>query len=114
MIIFLILLEARDRICKRLRGPGIDSEESILATYVAWRAGTSNRVVLPARQAAGRFLGSLKGLQIRAQGVLAAHLLYINIFISAACKTHICIFSVYFLHCTHIDCLAFNSGFVEV
>jgi hypothetical protein len=39
------------RICKRLRSPGID---------VAWRAGTSNRVVVPAHQAKNRFLGSLK------------------------------------------------------
>ncbi len=31
------------------------------------RAGTSNRVVVPARQAGNRFLGSLKGLQIQAQ-----------------------------------------------
>jgi len=34
--------------------------------YVAWRTGTSNRVVVPARQAGNRFLGSLIGLQIRA------------------------------------------------
>jgi hypothetical protein len=34
--------------------------------YVAWRAGTTNRVGVPARQARNRFLGSLKGLQIRA------------------------------------------------
>ncbi len=55
------------RICKRLRSPGIDSEESIPPVYVAsWRAGTTNRVVAPARQAGNRFLGSLKGLQIRA------------------------------------------------
>ncbi len=32
----------------------------------AWRAGTSKRVVVPVRQAGNRFLGSLKGLQIRA------------------------------------------------
>ncbi len=55
----------RARICKRLRSPGIDFKESIPPAYVAWRAGTSNRVV-PARQAGNRFLGSLKGLQIRA------------------------------------------------
>ncbi len=42
--------------------------ESILPVYVAWRAGTTNRVVVPARQAGNRFLGSLKGLQIQAQG----------------------------------------------
>ncbi len=33
--------------------------------YAAWRACTSNRVVVPARQAGNRFLGSLKGLQVR-------------------------------------------------
>jgi hypothetical protein len=41
------------------------SKESIPPAYVAWRAGTSNRVVVPARQAGNRFLGSLKGVQIR-------------------------------------------------
>jgi hypothetical protein len=35
-------------------------------TYVAWRAGTTNRAVVPARQAGNRFRGSFKGLQIRA------------------------------------------------
>ncbi len=45
---------------------GIDSEESISPAYVAWRAGTTNRVVVLARQAGNRFLDSLKGLQIRA------------------------------------------------
>jgi hypothetical protein len=60
---------ARARICKRLWGPKIESEESIQLTYVAWRAGTTYRVVVPARQAGNRFLGSLKGLQIRAQNV---------------------------------------------
>ncbi len=54
------------RICKHLRSPGIDSKESIPPAYVAWQAGASNRVVVPARQAGNRFLGSLKGLQIRA------------------------------------------------
>jgi hypothetical protein len=34
--------------------------------YVAWRAGTTYRVVVPVRQAGNRFLGSFKGLQIRA------------------------------------------------
>jgi hypothetical protein len=33
--------------------------------YVAWRAGTSNRV-FPTRQAGNRFLCFLKGLKIRA------------------------------------------------
>ena len=41
----------RVRICKRLRRPGIDSEDSIPPAYVAWRAGTTNRVAVPARQA---------------------------------------------------------------
>ncbi len=58
---------ARARICKRLRSSGINSKESTLPADVAWRASTSNRVVVPARQAGNRFLGSLKGLQIRAQ-----------------------------------------------
>jgi hypothetical protein len=47
---------ARARICKRLWRPGIDSEDSIPPAYVAWRAGTTNRVVVPARQAGNRFL----------------------------------------------------------
>ncbi len=34
--------------------------------FVAWRAGTTNRVVVPAHQAWNRFLVSTKGLQIRA------------------------------------------------
>jgi hypothetical protein len=36
-----------------------------LVSYVAWRPGTSNRVVTPARQAGNRFL-LFKYLQIRA------------------------------------------------
>jgi hypothetical protein len=40
----------RVRICKRLWNPEIDSEESIQLAYVAWRAGTTNRVVVPARR----------------------------------------------------------------
>jgi hypothetical protein len=62
---------ARARICKRLRGPGIDFQESISPAYVAWRAGTKNRVVVPDRQAGNRFLVSLTGLQIRAQATKA-------------------------------------------
>ncbi len=42
------------------------AQKSIQLAYVAWRAGTTNRVVVPARQAKNRFLGSLKGLQIQA------------------------------------------------
>jgi hypothetical protein len=73
---FLLLkyLIHRARICKRLRSPGTDSEESIPPAYVAWRVSTANRVVVPARQAGNRFLGSLKGLQIRAQ--YRSHLLF--------------------------------------
>jgi hypothetical protein len=46
----------------RNRFPGINSASLI---HVAWRAGTINRVVVPARQAENRFLGSLKGLKNR-------------------------------------------------
>jgi hypothetical protein len=52
--------ESRARICKRLSSSGIDSKDAISPAYVAWRAGMSNRVVLPARQAGNRFLGPLK------------------------------------------------------
>jgi hypothetical protein len=54
-------------ICKSLRRPGIDSEDSIPPAYATWRAGTTNSVVVPARQAGNRFLGSIIGLQIRAR-----------------------------------------------
>jgi hypothetical protein len=43
------------RICKRLRNPGIDSEELIRPNYVTWRASTTSRVVVPARPAGNRF-----------------------------------------------------------
>ncbi len=42
------------------------AQESIPLAYVIWQASTTNRVVFPARQAGNRFLGTLKGLQIRA------------------------------------------------
>jgi hypothetical protein len=45
---------------------GIDSKETIPPAIVAWRAGASKRVVVPAARLGNRFLGSLKGLQIRA------------------------------------------------
>jgi hypothetical protein len=48
------------------RSLGIDSEESISPVYVAWRACTTNWVVVPARKTGNWFLGSLKGLQLRA------------------------------------------------
>jgi hypothetical protein len=35
---------------------------------LVWRAGATNRVVVPARQAENRLLGSLKGLQIQMVG----------------------------------------------
>ncbi len=55
----------------RLWSPEIDFEESIPPAYVARRAGTTNRVVVPARHAGHRFLGSLTDLQIRAQGLIS-------------------------------------------
>ncbi len=51
-------------VCTRLKSPEIDSKESIPPAYVAWQAGTSNRVVVPAHQAGNRFLGLLNGLRI--------------------------------------------------
>jgi hypothetical protein len=42
------------------------AQVSIPPAYVAWRAGTINKVAVPTRQAGNRFLGSLKGLQIGA------------------------------------------------
>ncbi len=47
---------ARARICKPLRSQGIDFKESIPPAYVAELAGTSDRVVVPARKAGNRFL----------------------------------------------------------
>ncbi len=47
------------------------AQESISPAYVAWRASTTNRAVAPARQAGNRFLGFLKGLQIRALSIQA-------------------------------------------
>ncbi len=57
----MMFLVPRARIYERLWNPRIDS-----ATYVSLAAGTFNRVVVPALQTGNRFLGSLKGLQIRA------------------------------------------------
>jgi hypothetical protein len=42
------------------------AQESIPPAYVAWRSRTTNRFVVPTRQAGNRYLGPLKGLQIRA------------------------------------------------
>jgi hypothetical protein len=51
---------SRARIFERLRSQEIDSEESIPPTYVAWRAGTTNRIGVPARQAWESIPGQLK------------------------------------------------------
>jgi hypothetical protein len=48
------------RIFKRLRSPGIDSEELIPPTYVTWRANATSRVVVMVRQAGNRFPAPLK------------------------------------------------------
>ncbi len=60
------------QICKHLRSPGIDSNESIPPAYVVRRAGTITLLVVPARHARLHRLaesnpGVLKRLQIRAQ-----------------------------------------------
>jgi putative methionine-R-sulfoxide reductase with GAF domain len=39
------------------------AEESIPQAYVACQASTTNRIVVPARQAGNQFLGFLNGLQ---------------------------------------------------
>ncbi len=61
------IISHRALICKWLRVPEINSEELIVPTYVAWRSIPTNWVVLLAQMAGYQFLGSLKGLQIRAQ-----------------------------------------------
>ncbi len=50
-----VVTRAWARICKCLWSSGIDAEESISPAYVAWRAGTANRVVVLARQGGNRF-----------------------------------------------------------
>ncbi len=78
----------RAQICKRKprnRFQGINSESiprnRFRQGYVAWRAGTSKRVVVSARQSGSRFLGSLKGLQIRAQvSLIACIVFFVSIF----------------------------------
>ncbi len=64
-------------LCSRLWSPEINSEESIPPAYVAWPASTTNRDVVPARQDGNRFMGSLKGLRIRALSHQAPWLLWI-------------------------------------
>ncbi len=60
------------------------SQASIPPAYVAWRGGTSKRVVVPttARQAGNRFLGSLQGFQIRAQSFVnsSSEPVFLNIY----------------------------------
>ncbi len=71
-------IQSPNRICKRrLRSSGIDCKESIPRAYVAWRAGSTNKVIVPVRQAAyaggidslESIAGLLKRLQIRVQTV---------------------------------------------
>jgi hypothetical protein len=62
IVFVLIFLFSLSPNCNHLRSPGIDSD-----SLCSLAAGTSNRVVVLARQAGSRFLGSLKGLKIRAQ-----------------------------------------------
>jgi hypothetical protein len=50
----------RARICKCIWSPGTNSEESISPASVVWRAGTTNRVVVPARQARESIPGLLQ------------------------------------------------------
>jgi hypothetical protein len=59
----------RGRICKRLRSLGIDYKESISSVYVAWRAGKTNSVIVPARQA-GTPVGGIDSLDCRFLGSL--------------------------------------------
>jgi hypothetical protein len=47
-----------------------------MPAYVVWRTGMSKRVVVPARQAGNRFLGSIKGLLIRALVYSEEHVSY--------------------------------------
>ncbi len=62
------------------------TKESILRAYVVWRTGSSNRVVVPARQAGNPFLGSLKGLQIRAQVTFSAFFIYFHFYRCRLCS----------------------------
>ena len=66
-------------ICKRLRSPGIDAEESISPAYVACCAGKKNRDIVPASQVGNRFLVSFAGLQIINSGSGFTHNSQINL-----------------------------------
>jgi len=51
------------QIAKPLRSPGIDFKESIPPAYVAWLAGTTNKDVVPGRQASqARGIDSLESI----------------------------------------------------
>ncbi len=52
----------RARISKRLWSQGIDSEQSILPAYVAWRAGTANTVELSTCRTDPAGLESISGI----------------------------------------------------
>ncbi len=74
-LFFQQLFLNRARICKRFRVQGIDYKESFSPSFVAWPAGMTKRVIVPARQATAAggidslesMLELLKRLQIRAQ-----------------------------------------------
>jgi hypothetical protein len=48
---FSQLGKSRARFCKRLKSLGIESKKSIPPAYAAWRAGMTNRVIVPTCQA---------------------------------------------------------------
>ncbi len=50
LFVMQICTQYKSRICKRLGSPGNDSKESIPPDNVSCHTGTSNRVVVPARQ----------------------------------------------------------------
>ncbi len=105
------IYSSRARICKRLRSPGIDSEESIPLAYVAWRTGSTNRVVVPTHQAENRFLGSLNGLQIRAL-VPASLLVWLSI--SIVCVLRLSYYHLFtFMPCMHADPVAAKREFTS-
>jgi hypothetical protein len=62
---------AKSRICKRLRRPGIDSEESIPPACVAWRASTTNRVVVTGPPGSESIPGLLKRFKNTGSGASA-------------------------------------------
>ncbi len=89
---------ARSHICKRLWSPGIDSEESSSPAYVAWRAGTKNRVVVPAAR-----LESIPGLLNRSTNTGSGYMGRRNRFPGS-----INVYKKPPWHTTHNACLAFS------